>query len=68
MDFTGIIDLIAKYGLWVVFAAMWWLERGERRELQSEKNALTERVFTAMRDGSDALKELRFAVRGERRD
>lgn len=68
MEFTGLIDLIAKYGLWVVFAGMWWLERGERKELQDEKDVLVERLFTVTREGSDALKELRFAIRGERRD
>lgn len=68
MEITGIIDLIAKYGTWVVFAALWWLERGERRALQAEVNTLYERVLTSMKEGTDALRELRYVVRGDRRD
>ena len=68
MDVIALIDLVAKYGIWVVFAGGWWLERGERKELQKEKDVLAEKVFTAMREGTDALKELRYAIRGERRD
>lgn len=68
MDFSPFVDLIAKYGLWVVFAGIWWLERSERKELQSERKDLTERYYTAMQAGTDALKELRYAIRGERRD
>ena len=68
MDFTGLIDLIAKYGTWVVFAGMWWLERGERKELQKEHNELSERFYTAMQEGTAALRELRYAIRGDKRD
>ncbi len=68
MDFAPVIELIAKYGLWVAFAAMWWLERGERKELQKERNELTERVLNSMQEGTSALRELRHVVRGERRD
>lgn len=68
MDFTGLIDLIAKYGTWVVFAGMWWMERLERKELQKELNDISERFYTAMLEGTAALKELRYAIRGDRRD
>lgn len=68
MDFTPFIETIAKYGLWVVFAGLWYLERGERKELQKERNEFVERVLNAMQEGTTALREMRHVIRGERRD
>lgn len=68
MDFTPFVDLIAKYGLWVVFAGLWFLERTERKELQAERKDVTERYYTGSQAVTEALKELRYAIRGERRD
>lgn len=36
MSPAEIFDLIAKYGVGVIFAALWFLERGERIDAQKE--------------------------------
>lgn len=66
MEFTGFLDLIAKYGTWVVFAFLWWMERGERKDAQKDLGELYERALTAMQDGTNAIRELRSIVRGDR--
>lgn len=60
-EVTAFVDLVAKYGLWVVFAFLWYLERGERKEIQKERNDLVKSVFDAIA----ALKELRKVIRGD---
>jgi hypothetical protein len=50
----------------LILLVLWWFERDERRELQRERNALLERMLTAMSDTKDAIRELRAIVGGAR--
>jgi hypothetical protein len=50
----------------LIMLALWWFERGERRELQHERNVLLERMLTAMSETKDAIRELRGIVGGGR--
>lgn len=53
----------------LVMASMWWLERGERREMQAlimgEKGVpgLLEKQLIAFHDSKDAIKDLRTALK-----
>jgi hypothetical protein len=54
----------------LAFMLLWWLERGERKEMQAlimgEKGVpgLLEKCLTALHDGKDAINQLRAALKG----
>ena len=45
---------------------MWWLERGERRDLQKRNDDLVERLFTAASNTTAALTELKNYLLSQR--
>lgn len=47
----------------MVFVVMWYLERLERLELRRERDALLEKVLTAMIETKDAMQVIRELVR-----
>lgn len=47
----------------LVFVVMWFLERSERLELRRERDALLEKVLTAMIETKDAMQVIRELVR-----
>lgn len=51
-----------------VFAVLWWLERGERKELLKTKDAIIERVINALNNSSNSIGDLRVYLGLNRHD
>jgi hypothetical protein len=62
----ALFELISKFGVAVVFAMFWYLERQERREVQRAFKESNDRIIEASQETSDALRELRLIVNGGR--
>ncbi len=61
-----LLDAASKAGGFagVIFAILWWLERGERRELQTAKDTLFEKTLSALNETKAALGHLRDLLLG----
>jgi hypothetical protein len=49
------LDKVVAGGPSLIFAVLWYLERGERRDAQAELKTITERVLLAMSETKSAL-------------
>lgn len=58
-----ILDAIAKGGpaaIALIFALLWWMERGERIKAQKALNDLAIRTLASVNRLSNAIRDLRF--------
>jgi hypothetical protein len=57
MQFDALLDLVTHGGavLAPVFCYLWWDERGERREIQSKYELLSEKTLTNVSDFKNLL-------------
>lgn len=64
--FTGLWEAAKQAGPFasIMLLTLWWFERQERLELQRSRDALHERVFSAMSEAKDAMRALRDVLRG----
>jgi hypothetical protein len=49
------LDKIVSGGPALIFALLWWFERDERKSVQEELKAITERVVIAMTETKSTL-------------
>lgn len=68
--FTQLWDAARQAGPFasLMLLVLWWFERQERMELQKGRDALYERVLTAMSETKEALRGLRDIMRGTGHD
>jgi hypothetical protein len=58
MSPAEIFDLIAKYGPGVIFALLWWLERGERIDAQKEVKQIAKDSIVAITNAASSSGQL----------
>lgn len=65
MDLNQLIDLVTKGGgpgIAIVFAALYWMERQERRDGDKERLSMMERMLTAMHETASTLSSFREII------
>ncbi len=58
MTIEAVFDFIAKYGPLAPFVIMWWLERGERIDAQTEIKQIAKDSVVAMTKAESSLGQL----------
>ncbi len=64
-EVSTLLDLLSKGGPSFIAAfciIMWWLERRDRVRLQTERDALLERVITSQLTGAQSMRDIREAI------
>lgn len=70
MDFPQqVVDWAATAGPATIFGLLWWLERGERRDLQKRYDDMVERALTGLNAAATAVQGLKdLLTAGGRRE